>query len=106
VTFPIFAAMSVRASDWRKRTPCRPARKPAKTKLRDEEHRYIVAPEFAQMATEILTETSDAGGVFNILGDWSNRAGRDDPKTMEKFEHGEKVIEAPKRIAVPRSQLA
>lgn len=37
-------------------------------------------------------------GVFN------NRAGRDDPKAI-KFEHGEKVIEAQKRIAVPRRQL-
>jgi len=41
--------------------------------------------------------------VFNILRDWyNNRAGRDDPKAMDKFEHGEKVIEAQKRIAVPR----
>jgi hypothetical protein len=38
-----------------------------------------------------------------IIGD--NRAGRDDPKAMYKFEHGEKVIEAQKRIAVPRRQL-
>ena len=45
-------------------------------------------------------------GVFNILRDWyNNRAGRDDPKAMDKFEHGEKVIEAQKRIAVPRRQL-
>jgi len=44
--------------------------------------------------------------VFNILRDWyNNRAGRDDPKAMDKFEHGEKVIEAQKRIAVPRRQL-
>jgi len=32
--------------------------------------------------------------------------GRNDPKAMDKFEHGEKVIEAQKRIAVPRRQLA
>ena len=45
--------------------------------------------------------------------DWhNNRAGRDDPKAMDKFEHGEKLIhgqnliEALKRIAVPRRQLA
>jgi hypothetical protein len=35
-----------------------------------------------------------------------NRAGRDDPKAMGKFEHGEKVIEAQKRIAVPRKATA
>jgi hypothetical protein len=28
------------------------------------------------------------------------------PKAMNKFEHGEKVVEAQKRIAVPRRQLA
>ena len=32
--------------------------------------------------------------VFNILRDWyNNRAGRGDPKAMDKFERGEKVIE-------------
>ena len=42
--------------------------------------------------------------VFNILRDWyNNRAGRDDPKAMDKFERGEK-IEGQKRIAVPRRQ--
>ena len=34
------------------------------------------------MATEILTETIDPKGVFNILHDWyNNRAGWDDPKS-------------------------
>ena len=43
--------------------------------------------------------------VFNILRDWyNNRAGRGDPKAMDKFERGEKVIEGQKRIAVPRRQ--
>ena len=52
-------------------------------KLRDEERLYSAAQEFAQVATEILTETIDAKGVFNILRDWyNNRAGRDDPKAM------------------------
>jgi hypothetical protein len=43
---------------------------------------------------------------------YNNRAGRDDPKAMDKFEHGEnlihgeKLIEAQKRIALPRRQLA
>jgi hypothetical protein len=75
-------------------------------KLRDEESLYSAAQEFAQVATEILTETIDAKGVFNILRDWyNNRAGRDDPKAMDKLEHGEKVIEAQKRIAAPRRQL-
>ena len=56
---------------------------------------------------EILTETIDAKGVLGILRDWcDNRAGRDDPKAMDKLEHGEKVIEAQKWIAVPRRQLA
>ena len=64
-------------------------------KLRDEERLYSAAQEFAQVATEILTETIDAKGVFNILRDWyNNRAGRDDPKAMDKFERGEKVIRA------------
>jgi len=45
------------------------------------------------------TDLSTDQGVFN------NRAGGDDPKAMDKFEHGEKVIEAQKRIAVPRRQL-
>ena len=31
--------------------------------------------------------------------------GEDDPKAMEKLKHGEKTIEAQKRIAVPRRQL-
>jgi G:T/U-mismatch repair DNA glycosylase len=42
------------------------------------------------------------------IGLWDafhNRAGRDGLKAMEKFEHGEKVIEAQKRIAVPRQLL-
>jgi hypothetical protein len=44
--------------------------------------------------------------VFNILRDsYNKRAGRDDPKAMDKLERGEKVIEAQKRIAVPRRQL-
>jgi hypothetical protein len=38
-------------------------------KLRDEERLYSAAQEFAQVATEILTETIDAKGVFNILRD-------------------------------------
>ena len=43
--------------------------------------------------------------VVNILRDrYNNRAGRD-PKAMNKPEHGEKVIEAQKGIAVPRRQL-
>jgi len=51
------------------------------------------------VATEILTETIDAKGVFNILRDWyNNRAGRDDPKAMDKPE-------AQKRIAVLGRQL-
>ena len=39
-------------------------------KLHDEESLYSAAQEFAQVATEILTETMDAKGVFNILRDW------------------------------------
>ena len=55
----------------------------------DEESLYGAAQEFAQVATEILTETIDAKGVFNILRDWyNNRAGRDDPKAMDKLEGG------------------
>ena len=50
------------------------------------------------MATEILTETIDAKGVFNILRDWyTNRAGRDDPKAMDKLEQareGDRSAEA------------
>jgi hypothetical protein len=76
-------------------------------KLRAQESLCIAAQEFAEVATDILTETIDAKGVFNILRDWyNNRAGRDDPNAMDKFEHGEKVIEAQKRIAGPRRQLA
>ena len=46
-------------------------------KLRDEERLYSAAQEFAQVATEILTETIDAKGVFNILRDcYNHRAGR------------------------------
>ena len=59
------------------------------------------------MATEILTIRSMPKGFSNPLRDWyNNRAGRDDPKAMDKFEHGEKVIEAQQRIAVPRRELA
>ena len=33
--------------------------------------------------------------MLNILRDWyNNRAGRDDPKAMDKFKHVEKVMEA------------
>ena len=50
-------------------------------KLRDEKSLYSAAPEFAQVSTEILTETIDPKGVLNILRDWyNNRAGWDDPK--------------------------
>jgi hypothetical protein len=75
--------------------------------LRDEESLYSAAQKFAQVATEILTETIDAKRVFKIMRDWyNNRASWDDPKVMDKFVHGAKVIEAQKRIAVPSRQLA
>jgi hypothetical protein len=38
-------------------------------KLRDEKSLYSAAQEFAYVATEILTETIDPKGVFNILRD-------------------------------------
>ena len=109
VISPIISARSVRASDRRKAAQedaMQTSKETREDKLRDEESLYSAAQEFAQVATEILTETIDAKGVFNILRDWyNNRAGRDDPKAMDKLEHGEKVIEAQKRIAVPRRQL-
>jgi hypothetical protein len=40
-------------------------------------------------ANEILTETIDAKGGFNILRDWYNRAVRDDPE-------GDKQARAPR----------
>jgi hypothetical protein len=75
-------------------------------KLRDQESLYSGAQEFAQVATDILTDTIDAKGIFNILRDWYlNQTGQPDPKASEKFDHGEKVLEAQKRIAVPLNKL-
>jgi hypothetical protein len=75
-------------------------------RLREEESLYSAAQEFAQVATEILTDTIDIKGTFNVLRDaLFNRTGQDDPKTKEKFEHSEKVAEAQKRIAVPMNKL-
>jgi hypothetical protein len=75
-------------------------------KLRDQESLYIAAQEFAQVATDILTDTIDIKGTFNVLRDaLFNRTGQDDPKAKEKFEHSEKVVEAQKRIAVPINKL-
>jgi hypothetical protein len=105
VISPIITGRSVRASDRRKAAQ-EDAMQTRKGKLCDEESLYSAVQEFARAATEILTETIDAKGVFNILPDWyNNRAGRDEPKAMDKLEHGEKVIEAQKGIAVPRRQL-
>jgi hypothetical protein len=56
-------------------------------------------------ANEILTETIDAKGGFNILRDWYNRAVRDDPERDGQARAPRVVIEAQKRITVPRSQL-
>ena len=67
--FPIITARSVRASDRRKATQedaMQTRRKPREDKLRDEESLYGAAQEFAQVATEILTETIDAKGIINI----------------------------------------
>ena len=51
--------------------------------------RALLAPSgwpIAPPLTLVLAE------VFNILRDWyNNRAGRGDPKAMDKFERGEKV---------------
>jgi hypothetical protein len=75
-------------------------------KLREQESLYAAAQEFAQVCTEILTDTIDAKGIFNMLRDWFfTQTGEDDPKAAEKFEHGEMVIEAQKRIAVPMNKL-
>lgn len=75
-------------------------------KLRDDQNLYSGAQEFAQVATEILTDTIDAKGIFNILRDWFyNQTGQDDPKASEKFDHSEKVVEAQKRLAVPMNKL-
>ena len=88
--FPIITARSVRASDRRKATQedaMQIRKETREDKLHDEESLYSAAQEFAQVATEIPTETIDAKGVFNILRDWYNhRAGRDDPKAMDKRE--------------------
>jgi hypothetical protein len=75
-------------------------------KLRDQESLYASAQEFAQVSTEILTDTVDAKGIFNMLRDWFfTQTGQDDPKAAEKFDYGEMVLEAQKRIAVPMNKL-
>lgn len=75
-------------------------------KLRGQESLYIAAQEFAQVATDILTDSIDIKGTFNVLRDaLFNRTGQDDPMAKEKFEHSEKVVEAQKRIAVPMNKL-
>jgi hypothetical protein len=75
-------------------------------RLREEESLYSVAQEFAQVTTEILTDTVDAKGIFNVLRDmFYNQTGQDDPKASEKFDHSEKVVEAQKRITVPMNKL-
>ena len=61
----------MRASDRHKATPW-DAIQTRKDKLHDEESLYSAAQEFAQVVTEILTETIDAKGVFNILREWYN----------------------------------
>jgi hypothetical protein len=77
-----------------------------KEQREDQQSLYAAAQEFSQVCTEILTDTIDAKGIFNILRDWFyNQTGQDDPKASEKFDHSEKVIEAQKRIAVPMNKL-
>jgi hypothetical protein len=96
VISPTITARSVRAGD-RRNTPQEDAMQTRKEtcELRDEESLYSAAHEFAQVATEILTETIDAKGSS------TEQAG-----AQRRWpEHGEKVIEAQKRIAVPRRQL-
>jgi hypothetical protein len=77
-----------------------------KDKREDQQSLYIAAQEFAQVAREILTDTIDAKGIFNILRDWVfNQTGQDDPKAAEKFDHSEKVVDAQKRLTVPMNKL-
>lgn len=100
---------STRASDRRKakhEEKMQTRKDEREDKLREQESLYTAAQEFAQVATDLLTETIDIKGTFNILRDWfHNQTGQDDPKATEKFQHGEKVVEAQKRIAVPMNKL-
>lgn len=109
IVAPIITARSLRASDRRKaeqedRVQARKEQR--EDKLREQESLYSVAQEFAQVCTEILTDTIDTKGIFNVLRDAVfNVTGQDDPKAAEKFDHSEKVVEAQKRITVPMNKL-
>jgi hypothetical protein len=75
-------------------------------KRREQESLYAGAQEFAQVCTEILTDTVDSTGIFNMLRDWFfTQTAQDDPKAAEKFDYGEMVLESQKRITVPMNKL-
>ncbi len=75
-------------------------------KRREDESLIAAAEEFTQTCTEILVDSVDTEGAFNVLRDmFNNRLGRDDPAAEKKLAHGAKVAEAQKRIAVPFSKL-
>jgi hypothetical protein len=73
---------------------------------REQESLYAAAQDFAQVCTEILTDTVDSEGIFNMMRDWFyTKTGQSDPKAEEKFDYGQLVIDSQKRIAVPMNKL-
>jgi hypothetical protein len=75
-------------------------------KLREADGLIAAAEVFTQVATEILVDTIDVKGAFNILRDLVNNIqGNDDPSASAKIDHSEKVAEAQKRITGPHTKL-
>lgn len=75
-------------------------------KRRQDESLIASAEEFTQVCTEILVDSVDTEGAFNMLRDLFNNAqGNEDTAADKKLAHGAKVAEAQKRIAVPFAKL-
>jgi hypothetical protein len=100
---------STRASDRRKfkQEKAMQARKEERDdKLRDDESLYNVAMEFAEVCTDILMNSVDIKGAFNLIRDLVfTQAGANDPKAEDKIDHAMRVSEESKRITKPYNKL-
>lgn len=75
-------------------------------RLREEQSLIAAAEDFTQICSEILVDTIDTEGAFNVIRDMlNNMAGKDDPVAEKKLAHAQKVADAQKRIVAPHYKL-
>lgn len=105
----LIGARSLRHSDTRKAAQedkVQTRKEEREDKLRDEESLYNVAMDYIEVCTEILENTVDIKGAFNVIRDmFYNLAGADDPKADDKFDHATNASEEMKRIMKPFNKL-